>query len=250
MPAMPQPIAIQSWCFRHFKPLPDFLAQLKATGATATELCGVHADFARPDAAPDLAEQFGAAGIGIVAIGVEYLTGDATKDRPRFEWCRAAGVRHMSISFPPAALDHDAAGLKAMERLADEFDLQLGIHNHGGYDWLGNATILKYVFGKVSPRVGLHMDTAWAIDAKQNPVEWAEQFAGRVVGLHVKDFTYTPDRIPHDVIIGTGILDLPQLMTTLKQQGFAGPLVIEYEGDEQNPVPALTECVKKLRPLQ
>jgi len=28
-----------------------------------------------------------------------------------------------------------------------------------------------------------------------------------------------------------------------------GPLVIEYEGDEQNPVPALSECVKKLKAL-
>ncbi len=246
---MPQPIAIQSWCFRHFKPLPDFLAQLKSTGAAATELCAVHADFAKPDSAPAVVEQFKAAGVGIVAIGVEYLTGDADKDRPRFQWCKAAGVGHMSISFQPTALDHDAAGLKAIERLADEFDLQLGIHNHGGYDWLGNATALKYVFGKVGPRIGLHMDTAWAIDAKQNPVEWAEQFAGRVVGLHVKDFTYTPDRTPHDVIIGTGILDLPKLMGVLKQQKFSGPLVIEYEGDEQNPVPALTECVGKLRPL-
>ena len=182
----------------------------------------------------------------IVAIGVEYLSGDYAKDKPRFEWCNAAGVKHMSISFQPEAMFD---GLKNIEKLADEFDMQLGIHNHGGYDWLGNATILKYLFGKTSKRIGLHIDTAWAIDAKQNPVEMVEKLADRLVGVHVKDFVYSPRREPSDVIIGTGILDLPKFMALLRQLNFAGPLVIEYEGDEKNPVPALSECVRKLAAL-
>jgi hypothetical protein len=35
----------------------------------------------------------------------------------------------------------------------------------------------------------------------------------------------------------------------LKKVNFSGPLVIEYEGDENNPAPALVECVKILKPL-
>ena len=247
MAPLSQPIAIQSWCYRSFKTLEVFLPQLKAAGVTATELCGVQADFTKPQTAAAVAAECRAAGVTIVAIGVEYLSGDPVKDRPRFEWCQAAGVRHMSISMKPEALDDNAAGLRAIERLADEFDLQLGIHNHGGYDWLGNPTMLKYVLGKTSKRIGLHLDTAWAIDAKQNPVAMAEQFADRLVGVHVKDFTYSPAREPTDVIIGTGSLDLPKFAAVLKSADFQGPLVIEYEGDENNPVPALTECVNALR---
>ena len=248
MATLIQPIAIQSWCYRSFKSLDAFLPQLKGSGVTATELCGVHADFGTPASGTSTAEQCRAASVSIVAIGVEYLTGTAA-DRPRFEWCRAAGVRHMSVSFKPEALDDNAAGLRSIEKLAEEFDLQLGIHNHGGYDWLGNPPILKYVLGKVGKRIGLHLDTAWAIDAKQNPVEMAEQFADRLVGVHVKDFTYSPDRKPTDVIIGTGSLDLPKLTALLRSANFTGPLVIEYEGDVDNPVPALSECVKRLRPM-
>jgi sugar phosphate isomerase/epimerase len=243
---MNQTIAIQSWCFRHFKSLPEFFPQLKAAGVTATEACGVHANFNEPASATDTLAQFKQAGVKIVAIGVEYLTGDYTKDKPRFEWCKAAGVKNMSISFRPESMFD---GLKNIEKLADEFDLQLGIHNHGGYDWLGNSTILEYLFSKTSKRIGLHLDTAWAIDAKQNPVEMAEKFIDRLVGVHIKDFLYDPQRNPSDVIIGTGILDLPKFMGVLKQAKFAGPLVIEYEGDEKNPVPALSECVKKLAAL-
>lgn len=38
-------IAVQSWCFRAFKPVPQLIEQLKKVGANATELCGVHCDF-------------------------------------------------------------------------------------------------------------------------------------------------------------------------------------------------------------
>ena len=242
MASLTQPIAIQSWCYRAFKPLDAFLPQLKASGVTATELCGIHAEFDKPDTAPALAKQFTDAGLTIVAIGVEYLSG-TDADRSRFEWCRAAGVKHMSISLKPECMDDGFAGLKHTEKLAEQFDLQLGIHNHGGYDWLGNPPILKYLLGKVGKRIGLHLDTAWAIDAKQNPVEMAEAFIDRLVGVHVKDFTYDPQRQPRDVIIGTGSLDLPKFATLLRSANFTGPLVIEYEGDENNPVPALSECV-------
>jgi sugar phosphate isomerase/epimerase len=243
---MKQPIAIQSWCFRHFKPLPEFFAQLKAVGVTATEVCGVHASFGDPASAAATLAQFNQAGVKIVAIGVEYLTGDYAADKPRFEWCKAAGVKNMSISFKPEAMFD---GIKTIEKLADEFDLQLGIHNHGGYDWLGNPTILKHVFDRTTHRIGLHLDTAWAIDAKQNPVEMAEKFIDRLVGVHIKDFVYDRLRNPSDVIIGTGILDLPKFTGVLNGAHFAGPLVIEYEGDVENPVPALAECVNKLQSL-
>jgi sugar phosphate isomerase/epimerase len=220
--------------------------QLKAAGVTATEICGVHADFRNPSSAESVVSQCSQAGVKVVAIGVEYLSGDYAKDKPRFEWCKAAGVKFMSISFPPEAMFD---GVKTIEKLADEFDMQLGIHNHGGYDWLGNPTILKYIFAKTSKRIGLYIDTAWAIDAKQNPVEMAEKFIDRLVGVHIKDFVYDRARNPEDVIIGTGSLDLPKFVGLLKQANFAGPLVIEYEGDEKNPVPALSQCVAKLMAL-
>jgi len=241
-----QPIAIQSWCFRAFKTLPALIEQLKSSGVSATELCGVHASFTDAGTFAATIETFKKAGVGIVAIGVETLSGDIAKDRPRFEFCKAAGIKNMSITFAPAALD---GGLKNIEHLADEYDMKLGIHNHGGYDWLGNGAILKYVFGKTSKRIGLHMDTAWALAAKQNPIQWAEQFADRMHGTHVKDFTFDRAGDPTDVIIGTGNLDLPKYIETLKKINFSGPLVIEYEGDEKNPAPALKECVAALKKL-
>lgn len=239
-----QPISIQSWCYRHFKPIDAFAEQLKATGISSTELSGAHADFLNRSTHATTIDGLKRNGISLVAIGVEYLSGDKEKDRPRFEFCKAAGIRNMSISFQPDAMFD---GVRNIEALADEYDLQLGIHNHGGYDWLGNPPILKYIFSKTGKRIGLHLDTAWAIDAKQDAVAMAETFGDRLVGIHIKDFIYDRSRKPSDVVIGTGNLDLPKLMNLLDQLNFNGPLVIEYEGDVENPVPALKQCVSALK---
>ncbi len=243
---MNQPIAIQSWCYRHFKTLDAFCTQLKAAGVSATELCGIHANFSDPATFPSVVAQLKSAGVRVVAIGVERVGSDEAAERRRFEFCRAVGARNMSITFSPEAM---FAGIKHAEKLADEFDVNLGIHNHGGYDWLGNATILKYVFERTSKRIGLHLDTAWALAAKQDPIKMVEQFGDRLHGVHVKDFTFDSKGDPSDVIIGEGNLDLPRFMSALKKVNFSGPLVIEYEGDETNPVPALARCVEVMKKL-
>jgi hypothetical protein len=47
--------------------------------------------------------------------------------------------------------------------------------------------------------------------------------------------------------VGTGNLDLPQLLKNLEAVNFGGYAVLEYEGDVENPVPALKECVAAVR---
>jgi hypothetical protein len=130
---MPQPLAIQSWCFRHFKTIPEFCTQLKAAGVSATEICGVHGNFSDPATFADQLAQYKKAGVQLVAIGVETMTGNIDKDKPRFEFCKQAGIREMSITFGPEAMFD---GLRNVKKLCDQYDMTVGIHNHGGYDWL------------------------------------------------------------------------------------------------------------------
>src|SRR5436309_2104302 len=129
---MNQPIAMQSYCYRHFKSLPAFFEQLKSTGVNATEVCGIHASFADASQFAPVIDQFRKANVQIVAIGVERMTGDEKLDRPRMEFCKQAGIKHMSITFTPETFFDGK--IKNVEKLADEYDLKLGIHNHGGYD--------------------------------------------------------------------------------------------------------------------
>ena len=146
-------------------------------------------------------------------------------------------------------LDAAPQCFKTAERLADEFGINIAIHNHGGRDWLGNRDMLRRVFATTGPRIGLCLDTAWALDAGEDPLKMAEMFGQRLYGLHIKDFVFDRARRPEDVIVGTGNLDLPRLIGLLKKLDFNGYACLEYEGDVDNPVPALKKCVEAVKRL-
>jgi sugar phosphate isomerase/epimerase len=105
---------------------------------------------------------------------------------------------------------------------------------------------LEGVFGETSLNVGLCLDTAWMLDSGEEPVAVAAQFKERLYGLHVKDFVFE-DGKPEDVVVGQGGLNLDALAAFLVEMGFDGYLTLEYEGDVDNPVPALRQCCDAIR---
>lgn len=239
-----KPLSVQSYCFRSFTDIDEIASMTTACGLTGIEVCNRHADFTRPESFGGTAARFRGDGIPVTSIGVNTLTGSREHDRPFFESAAAAGLALMSVNFK---LDGVPECLATAESLAEEFDLKLGIHNHGGRHWLGSRESLAWVFGRTGKRIGLCLDTAWALDAGENPVEMVRQFGERLYVLHLKDFVFAPSGESKDVVVGTGNLDLGRLDAALAEIGFNGVGVLEYEGDSENPVPALKECVVKIR---
>ena len=81
-----------------------------------------------------------------------------------------------------------------------------------------------------------------------DPVKWASDwFKGRVYGVHYKDFTFDKNAQWHDVVVGTGNLDLPAFVEALETTNFDGYAVLEYEADPENPTPALKKCVESMK---
>ena len=237
-------LGIQSYCFRGFSSNEEVIAHLKECGVTTVEPCGVHADFSDQSTFPDVINVYKQNGIRIVSIGVETLQDDETEERKRFEFLKLAGARHMSVNFKP---DTSPASWKTAERLAEEYDVYLGIHNHGGRHWLGSTEILNHVFEITGSRIGLCLDTAWALDSREDPIKMAERYSDRLYGVHIKDFVFNRARNPEDVIVGQGNLDLPRLAEIVRTNDNIQMTVIEYEGDVGNPVPALKQCVEAVR---
>ena len=122
----------------------------------------------------------------------------------------------------------------------------LGIHNHGGYDWLGNATMLQHTLKNTGERIGLCIDSAWCLQSKEDPVKWAERFNSRLYGVHIKDFVFKPTGKHEDVVVGTGNLKLPEFMKLSLKAPKVVAVTLEYEGDIENPGPKLRECVEKI----
>jgi inosose dehydratase len=239
-------LGVQSYCFRGFKENKKVAEMVRAIGVSRIELCGVHANFEDASSYDKVIADYEDAGVKIVSIGVQGMAGNAAKEKHYFEFLKACGGKFMSVDF---ALHAVPKCLKVAEKLAEKYGVKLAIHNHGGAHWLGNGTALDWVFGQTGPRIGLCMDTAWTLDSRENPVAWAERFAKRLHGLHIKDFIFDRARRPEDVVVGTGNLDLPGLFKACEKAKFKGYAVLEYEGDVNDPVPALTKCVKAVQAM-
>jgi inosose dehydratase len=235
-------LGVQSWCFREFKPLPALFEKIKSIGLSRVELCGVHADFKTESAFAPVIAAAQSAGITITSIGVQYFGNDPIgTEENYFKFAQAAGCSMISASANVAAFPDI---FKTLEKLADQYDINIGIHNHGGYDWLGSLTMLGNIFKHTGPRIGLCLDSAWCLQSGEDPLKAAEQFNDRLFGTHIKDFTFSPDGKGHDVVVGTGNLKLKEYMALVMKAPRCRAVTLEYEGDEHNPGPKLSECVK------
>jgi len=234
-------LGAQSYCFRGFKKNEEVIEQIKKCGLSAIELCGVHADFTDESGFDDVISLYKAEGVDIVSIGVQGMKGEESVEEKYFDFAARAGAKFMSVDF---AIDSTPASFRIAEKLADKYDIRLAIHNHGGPHWLGCSATLGHVFSQTSERIGLCLDTAWALDSREDPIAMVERFADRLYGLHFKDFVFDRARKPEDVVLGTGNVDLKKLGEKLREVDFSGYAVLEYEGDVDNPTPALIECVK------
>jgi inosose dehydratase len=241
---MQQALGIQSFCLREFKDNASAAAMVRECGLGAIEIWRGHIDFQKSEGFAGALKAYRDAGVKVISSGVNLITGDEKEARNLFEFSKAAGTGVMSVDFQLEGLD-EAIGVA--ERLSDEYGVKLAVHNHGGRHWLGSREALRWLFSRTSRRIGLNLDTGWAVDARQDPAAMADEFADRLYVVHLKDLTYKPDRTPVDVMVGTGTVDLAKLKIELEKIGFAGYGIVEYEGDAKNPVPALRKCIEAIR---
>jgi sugar phosphate isomerase/epimerase len=237
---------VQSWCFRHFKDNPTVAKLVRDIGVHSTELCSAYADFHKPAEFGNIVKTYRDAGVKICSLGVLTLKGEPN-ERDFFECASIAGAKHISVHFQ---VDTFPQAIKQAQKFSDEFGIKVGIHCHGGYMFGGQPDVMDYLVKLGAPQIGVCIDTAWCIQIGPwlgKPLEWVKRYAGHIHGIHFKDFVFDRNGQWTDVVVGEGNLDLPAFVAALKENGFNGMSVIEYEGDVENPVPALKNCVEAMR---
>lgn len=234
-------IGVKSYSFRHVTDNSEVAAIARRCGTDAVDLSGTHVNYDEPGSWPAVVDCYRQAGVRLPGIGVVYAKPEEKWNRRFFDFAREAGSGLISFSLPP---DGHEETLGWMERLSKEYGIPVAIHNHGGYDWLGNRAMLDYVFRR-HPSVGLCLDTAWCIQAGEDPVKWLEQFGDRLAGIHFKDFRFDSSGKWHDTVVGEGALDLPAFLARFRTLEFNGPAVIEYEGE--NPEECTARSVDRIR---
>jgi len=241
-------LAVQSFCFRHFKDNKDVAQKVLDIGLKRIEICAVHADFNDLEAWKKIVKIYQDKGIEIVSIGVQTFEGHESEET-WFKCAEAAGAKHISAHFRVGTFPKAIAAVK---KWSQQYGIEVGLHTHGGYMFGGSPDTAGLIVGLGAPQIGLCMDTAWVIQIgpKQgNPIDWARRFAGHMKAVHFKDFRFEPNGQWQDTVVGEGTLDLPGLLKALEDTGYQGVSILEYEADPENPVPALKACVEKMRAL-
>jgi len=217
----------QSYSFRHFK-FAESLTKLKELGLNNMEFCSAHfpPDASAPGFA-DVKKTIEGSGVKVVAFGVENFTKDDAANRKKFEFAKALGIGILSASPAPDSFD-------SLDSLCKEFNIKIAIHNHGPNDKLYGlvANTLKAIEGR-GPMIGACVDTGHVIRSGEKPHEVVKALGARVHSLHLKDWIFNGE----EQIPGNGELDMPALARELKALKFTGPIDLEYEKSEENPVP-------------
>lgn len=234
------PLGVQSYCYREFKSVERLIEGVVGAGITHVEVWGGH--FTHQDRAVAEANvgKLRAAGLTMSAFGLPKLGKDEAADRAGLDFCRWAGLTSIGS-------DADAEDTDRVDGLLREYGLKLVVHNHGRNDArYGKVSQLKAYLDRTPPTFGVLMDTAWLLDAGEDPVAALDVLGERTYGVHVKDFRFV-DGKPVDVVVGQGDLDVRAFLPKLAGFGKVEFMSLEYEADAENPVPALRACAEVVR---
>lgn len=230
-------IGVKTYSFRTIKDNAECAKAVRSCAAVTADLSGTHVDYDAPETWDKVLADYRDNGVALTGLGVVLAKNDEAWNRRFFDFAKQGGIPLISITFEPEEWEET---VRSIEKLSEEYGIPTAIHNHGGYNWLGNLSALRYVFGKCSKRIGLCLDTAWCIHIERtNILEWFDLFGDRMYGIHFKDFVWERNGKHVDSIVGEGSLDLAGVLGKFKELSAMISAVVEYEGSET------VECTRK-----
>lgn len=229
-PYGPFQMGLQSYSLRAFA-LEEALAKTKELGLHFWESFPAHipADSA---AALPLVKQAADSGVKVAGFGVVRFTKDTDANRKMFEFGKAIGISYFSA-------DPDLDSFDSLDKLVEEYDIPVGIHNHGPGHHYAQIDVIAKTIKDHSPKIGCCIDTGHFLRSKEDPVRAVEVFDNRIYGVHLKDVknaeTFT--------ILGEGDLRTADLLKALAKRKYRYVLALEYEENEKSPMADLRACL-------
>ncbi len=164
-------------------------------------------------------------------------------------WAKHAGCERIAttdgLHRPPGLSDQEA--LELMKRsysqiieVAEAYEITINIEVHG-YFTTRPETLAQMLAFVASPFLALNLDTGNSFIAGQDPVAFCRQFQDRVDHVHVKDVSQSLAEAARGAqtgiavsqcAIGEGVNapNIRQVLTILRDRGYAGVLSMECEG--------------------
>lgn len=186
----------------------------------------------------ELREFAASKGIKIVGAGV-FVTDNSADWEKMFKFADEMGLEF--ITCEPALKDWDL-----VEQFANQYRIKVSVHNHPKPSDYWNPDNLLSVISNRSKLLGSCSDVGHWRREGLDQIDCLKKLQKRIISLHFKDIApkMEGEKEQHDVIWGTGILDVKGMLKELKRQNFKGVFSIEYESNWNNSVPDIKECIK------
>lgn len=225
-------LGLQSYSLRKM-PFAQAVATIKQLGLEFVEAFpGQLPMAAAEDAKKVLAEH----GVKLIAYGVVGMTNNEPQMRQLFDFAKKMGIEVLTADPTPDSFD-------LLDKLVEEYGVYVAIHNHGPRSrYPGVDSVVSAIKGR-HEKIGLCYDTGHGVRAGDDIVEAVRKIGKRIYGVHLKDVNAEK----HDVVIGTGVLDIKGFLKALKEVGFAGAFMLEYELEPDNPVPGIQKSLDFVR---
>jgi inosose dehydratase len=232
-------LGLASYTLREFS-LDEVIRISSRLGLTSLALKSMHMPLeSSAEDIKSIANKIRSAGLVLYGAGVIYMK-TAQEVESAFSYAANAGLE-MIVGVP----NHDL--LPLVNEKVQKSNIKLAIHNHGPGDDLYSSP--SDVFAKIKDldkRIGLCIDIGHVVRIGQDPVAMIEKYKDRLYDMHMKD----TDKAQADgspVEIGRGIIDIPNVIKTLKKINYQGTVAFEYEKDGDDPLMGLAESVGYIR---
>ncbi len=174
-------------------------------------------------------------GVKIVATGV--FVPNVASDWPKlFAFARSMEMEMITCEPPLADWDE-------VEKLAEQYGIRVAVHNHPQPSSYWNPSLLLKAISGRSKLIGSCADVGHWRREGLNQLDCLKQLKGRIISFHFKDIASPETGDPHDVVWGTGVLDVEKMMEIMKEQQFKGYISIEYEYNWDNSLPEIKKNI-------
>jgi sugar phosphate isomerase/epimerase len=194
-----------------------------------------------PEQIADGRKEFEDAGLIILGGGnIPFDKDDDADIRHKFEYAKLAGM-------PLIVCAPTAKTLPKLESYVKEYNIKIAVHNHGRTDknFPTPQSVLKFV-NSMDPRCGLCVDVGHTAEAGVDPVEAIAEAGPRVLDIHIKDERDLKDESTQ-VPVGEGRMPVPAIFRQLRKMNYRGGVMLEYEVDENNPLPGMAKSFAYMR---
>jgi sugar phosphate isomerase/epimerase len=185
---------------------------------------------------------YASAGIKPHAAGTIYFPKDEDADiRSKFEYCKRAGIG-VIVAGDPAPTT-----LPRIEKFVKEYDIRIAIHNHGPEDklWPSPLDVLKAV-KTMDPRIGCCIDVGHTVRAGTDVVAAIREVGPRLFNVHIKDLADFQNK-ESQVAVGEGKMPIRGIFEALAGVKYKGFVDLEYEINENDPMPGVIESFAYMR---